>query len=345
MVMTRRRLLPGLVLALAAASPAHADGLRVQVLSRVVGHAGAPDAREKRVRLGTAVELFARVEGAGFRLAADGPTDCAGLATRHPEAGKGCEIRWFKVEPVDHSLSNTDPTFHWHEIRYQDTPIPACDDRLRCLADVRTTVLGDRGGLGTMAFRVRVALGGRVGASVGSERRHRGGLVPELPRVTVRRDDTYLGWLTELFNTPYIWGSAGDDRVHQAERRIGSDCADFVTYGIRRLGHEIPYTSSFQLGTFLRPLHRSSGAGSDGLFRDPAGEPIPIGPGGVRPGDVLRFPGHVGAFVRDEPPLGVLSDSDVMIHTCWNEPTEEPLRDSDYARQPMEIGRWKVLDR
>ena len=36
-------------------------------------------------------------------------------------------------------------------------------------------------------------------------------------RVTIRRDDSFLGYLTEMYGQPYIWASAGiSDTSHQS---------------------------------------------------------------------------------------------------------------------------------
>jgi cell wall-associated NlpC family hydrolase len=168
----------------------------------------------------------------------------------------------------------------------------------------------------------------------------------DVARVTVRRDDSYLGRLTELFNTPYIWGSAGEPAsVHQAERRIGSDCADFVTYGVRRLGHAVPYTSTWALPEHTREVAESDGPDERGVYRDARGEALIFGEGGAKPGDLLLFRGHVGALARDEAPLGVLSTSDLMLHTCWAEPVEESLAASGYGARPLRVMRWRVFER
>jgi len=336
-------MLASLVLVALTATPP----LTVRIVSGVGG--AVPDGTEKRVRAGTQVALYA-LAWSGQGLVGEAPQvvwEGRVARPRAPTAADGAlRVRWWKVEAAARSVSNTDPTFHWEPIPYQDVPLPACDDKLVCPADLRATLLGDRGGLGTMAFKVEVRLGDRVGASPGSERLYRGGLAADVARVTVRRDDTYLGYLTELFNTPYIWGSAGDPAtVHQAERRIGSDCADFVTYGVRRLGHDVPYTSTYGLPKYGRTLFESAGPGPDGVYLAAGtGKPIPVGERGLRPGDLLLFPRHVGAFVRDEPPLGVLSTSDVMIHTCWAEPAEQPLASTDYGATSVKVLRWRVLE-
>ncbi|MGI5862373.1 MAG: hypothetical protein ACOX6T_09990 [Myxococcales bacterium] len=345
---------PGLIgaaLAVAGVTVARAEGLEVRVLS-AVGDA-VPDPTEKKVVAGTAVTLVAAARSARTGLVAGAPRVVWSQGERPREARPpdtareaGSKVRWFKVEAAQRSLSNTDPSFHWEPIEYRDVPIPACDDRWTCPADVRASILGDRGGLGTMAFKVEVSLDGARGSSPGSEKPFRGGLSESVARVTVRRDDSYLGYLTELFNTPYIWGSAGTpDSIHQAERRIGSDCADFVTYGVRRLGHDVPYTSTWTLPKYAREIASSPGPDEEGVYRDEKGERIVVGDKGIRPGDLLLFKGHVGAFARDEEPLGVFTSTDVMIHTCWAEPVEEPLSESGYGKRPLKVLRWRALER
>ncbi|HCF58605.1 MAG TPA: hypothetical protein DFS52_11520 [Myxococcales bacterium] len=343
--------LVGAALAVAGIATARAEGLEVRVLSAVAD--AVPDPTEKTVVSGTAVTLIAAARSAKTGLVAVAPRVVWARGERPrkarlPDTARdgSSKVRWFKVEAAQRSLSNTDPSFHWEPIEYRDVPIPACDDRWTCPADVRASIFGDRGGLGTMAFKVEVSLDGLRGSSPGSEKLYRGGLGEAVARVTVRRDDSYLGYLTELFNTPYIWGSAGTpDSIHQAERRIGSDCADFVTYGVRRLGHEVPYTSTWTLPKYARELASSPGPDEEGVYRDEKGERIVVGDKGIRPGDLLLFKGHVGAFARDEEPLGVFTSSDLMIHTCWAEPVEEPIAESGYDKRPLRVLRWRALER
>jgi cell wall-associated NlpC family hydrolase len=325
---------------LVVAGPARA--LEVRVLSSV--GSDLPDDTEKQVRLGTDVTLHVAVASPSGWMSDVPRVRIGGQVLRARQFPRPPRVRWYRVDPVDAYVSNTDPSWHWAAIDYVPEPIRACDDRLSCTALVRSEHLGDRGGLGTMAFSVEVELGGELALSPGAESIFRGGLSADVHRVTVRRDDGYLGRLTELFNTPYIWGSAGvPDTKHQAERRIGSDCADFVTYGVRRLGFDVPYTSTLELHRFTRQLYDAS-ASADGVYHSADGRQVPVGPRGMRPGDLLLFRGHVGAFVEDRPPLGVLNAADVMIHTCWAPPAEESLTASGWAGRPLRVLRWKVLE-
>jgi cell wall-associated NlpC family hydrolase len=205
--------------------------------------------------------------------------------------------------------------------------------------DVRPTRTTDRGqGLGTMRYKLVATAGGRTLATPGAEARgERGsGLADTVHRVSLRRDDGYLGMLDELFGQPYIWASGGQpDARHQTERVEGADCADFVVYGMRRLGRRVPYTYS----EGLRAHGRRLGAGTpraDGVYVDAGGVPLPF----PRPGDLVLFPRHVGALSQDRGVPGVLDQDDLMMHTLFASPREQAIADSGYADRPVEILRW-----
>lgn len=233
------------------------------------------------------------------------------------------DVRWLKIEPEVGAVDNTAPSFHFEPIAYRETPLPACEGRQRCPADVTPTALPAveaLPGVGTMAFAVEVTLAdGRVLRTPGREVRRWGGLGAEVFRVTFRRDDSLLGYATELLNTPYIFGSAGPDGRNQTDLLIGSDCADFVVYARRRSGVTAAYTSSWGLDAVAKPLRE--------------GAP-------VRAGDVLHFTDmrHVAFLYEDRPPLGQVGPEDLILHTCWAPPTVERLRDTACAS-----GRVRVL--
>jgi hypothetical protein len=156
-------------------------------------------------------------------------------------------------------------------------------------------------------------------------------------RVSIRRDDSYLGYLTEMFGQPYIWASAGlSDKSHQSERLEGSDCADFVVYGARRLGKSIPYTWTGGLPEITNLLAAGT-RGDDGVYRDAKGTPLPF----TRAGDLILFPRHVGALVEDRGALGVLDDQDIMMHTLFDSPKQQPIADSGYADKPLQLRRFR----
>ncbi|HVO29473.1 MAG TPA: hypothetical protein VMV18_02005 [bacterium] len=271
-------------------------------------------------------------DGAGAREARAWPDD------------EPLQIAWSKVEPAEDWADNDRGGFHWDEIPYRETAWPADDPRaLAREADVRATILPDRGGLGTMAFKVAATSGASSKATPGMESRFRGGLSGDVMRVSYRRDDTFLGYLTELFNTPYIWASAGTGAQHQAERQIGSDCADFICYGLRRSGKKIEYgyTGDVPKWGGGTPLFSIAGVDADGRYVDAKGKTIPVGERGMKPGDLILFKGHVAAFLHDRAPEGVLDENDEIVHTAWAPPSEESFRSAArWTATPFTV--WRV---
>ena len=267
------------------------------------------------------LELRASVDGGvatpGWVFATAGQSVELTVVTKQPPVN----VHWFKLEPTVTSLDNTTPSFHFEPVTYAKTPLPACDDLVRCPVDVKPTVLPERmPGLGTMAFQAELTLkDGRTLASPGLESVKYGGLTRDVMRVTVRRDDSLLGYATELANTPYIFGSAGPDGRNQSDLLIGSDCADLIVYARRRSGQAATYTSSYELDRQAPPLA--------------AGVPI-------QAGDIIHFTEkrHVGYLYQDNEPLGVLDEGDLLFHTCWDLPRVERLGDVACATPP-----WRVL--
>jgi hypothetical protein len=335
----------------AEAAPAPGTLVGVHVLSRIgVADRGVADASPKHALAQEGVTLYAAIEvavGGGRTVVYSdaGVVQLAGGKKREArplaEAGK-LGLRWYRVEPTVEDMSNeASGKFAYETIPYEETEVPAWRDAGHVAADVRPTKTPDRGGgLGTMRFKVAVSLDGvtRVSAGVESRRgRGSGGLSDAVHRVSLRSGDDYLGWLTEMYGQPYIWASAGaSDATHQSERLEGSDCADFVVYGWRRLGHAVPYTWSGGLPAYTNL--RAAGARDErGVYVDAEGRAIAA----PAPGEILLFPRHVGVFVRDGGVPGVLDDQDIMVHTLFHSPREQKIRESGYAGKPVEVRQWK----
>ena len=252
--------------------------------------------------------------------------------------------RWFKLEVASESVDNTQHGFHFEPIVFRAVEIEACRDQPACAADVTPSVLAkveQLPGVGTMAFQVKATLdNGTELATPGLEAVKYGGLKPEVMRVTFRRDDSYLGFVSELVNTPYIFGSAGPDGRNQSDLLIGADCADLAIYGRRRMGKKAEYTSSYAIDKQAPERFRAVSSKDDGSVINAAGRPIIFGDKGVHVGDLIHFPGsrHVAVLYEDRPPLGVLDSGDLMIHTCWAPPKIEAIGSSSCGSFP-----WRLL--
>ena len=296
---------------------------------------GAATVGPVHARLDQKVVLYAAVL-AGGHWYTDAPVKGARPFAHAPHA----QLAWRRIEPASANISNEDASgFHFTPIDYEATAIDAHTAAIS--ADVRPTLTPDHGnGVGTMRYQLAVTQGDRTLATPGAEARRgrgSGGLTDAVMRVSIRRDDTYLGYLTEMYGQPYIWASAGTtDGSHQSEHLEGSDCADFVVYGMRRLGKKISYTWTGGLPGITKLL--AAGArGDDGIYRDAAGKPLPF----TKAGDLILFPRHVGVLAEDRGTKGVLDDQDLMMHTLFDSPKEQAIADSGYADKPVEIRRFK----
>jgi cell wall-associated NlpC family hydrolase len=251
-------------------------------------------------------------------------------------------LRWLRIEPTSANTSNTQSgSFRFEPIEYRATPIEDAADHGSIAADVHPTLTPDHGaGLGTMRFQLEVTQGTRTLATPGIDARRgrgSGGLTDAVLRVSIRRDDSVIGFMTEMMGQPYVWASAGlSDTTHQSERLEGSDCADLMVYGARRMGKHIAYTWTGGLPAITKRL-ASGTRGEDGIYRDRAGKPLPY----TQEGDLILFPRHVGALTQDKGTKGVLDDQDIILHTLFDSPKEQAIADSGYADTAVEIRRFR----
>ena len=332
----------------AAATPKLGDAAvtaRVNAVHIVASIDGAPASDAPAyARADQTVTLFAVVQ-AGEAFYSDAPApSVAGKRLVVQPIGKGpvIDLAWSRIEPTAANLSNTSSgTFRFEPIEYRATAITGSTNRGSIGADVRPTLITDHGdGIGTMRYQLAITQAARTLSTPGAEARRgrgSGGLTDAVMRVTIRRDDSYLGFLTEMYGQPYVWASAGtSDNNHQSEHLEGSDCADLMVYGARRMGKRISYTWTGGLPKVTKLL-ASGTRGADGVYRDRTGKPLPY----TEPGDLVLFPRHVGALAVDKGTKGVLDDQDLMLHTLFDSPKEQPIKDSGYAHFPVELRRFR----
>jgi hypothetical protein len=258
-------------------------------------------------------------------------------AQLQPEV-KGARFSWFQLEPTKPYVDNTSPTFHFEPIGYAAVERLDCRMSRTCDASAEAQRYSGYSKVprtGVMAYQVRATLpDGTVVETPGPTAGTGFGLPREVLRVVFRRDDSYLGYLTELFNTPYIFGSSSDGRRHQTDDLIGSDCADLAVYGARRMGLPVEYTSSYAIERVAPVV----------AVQSSADERVQYGEGArkIREGDLLRFPNsrHIAVLYEDREPKGVLDTNDLMLHTCWAPPTVERLDASRCFSYPIRVLRF-----
>ncbi len=306
---------------------------------------GAAAAKDVHARVDQKVELHVALkirDKRGCKILTDAPGYRSRCAIE-PLPAK-TEVKWFKVEPTQAAYDNTSTgRFAFASLGYESRLWR--EGPTSVVATVDSLVRRASWSAGTMRFAATVRLPtGETFRSRQLPGTYVGGPAPKLDlrKVVLRLSDDYLGYLSELTNLPYIFGSAKRYGAHQAELGIGVDCADLAVYGLRRMGHDTGYRSSRTLAPVSRLISAKIN-GRRGRRYVRGGGFVRVGPDGVRPGDWIVFPGHVGVFVEDRGDAGFLDSEDLMFHTAWNEPRKESLAASGWGDYVFEIRRARVL--
>jgi len=268
-------------------------------------------------------------------------------------------VNWFKVESEGANYYNGNvigkngkTEWQWAKIKYVETPVEEWNGKFECSADVKPNTVPDRNeGTGTMRFKVKVKYDNKSVESPGKESVYSGerGITNKVHRVSIRKDDSYIGWMHSWINLPYIWGSdkiTKDEKSHQSDLFIGADCADLVVAAKRAMGKNIPYFASHGFkknGIYMKYadyIVDNATLGTDGFFYDGDKKiKISSGKNDAKIGDIIYFGGHVGTLSEDKEPKGILDKNDLYINTLFDVPKEESF-ENGYSPS-FSILRWK----
>lgn len=142
----------------------------------------------------------------------------------------------------------------------------------------------------------------------------------------VRRNDSYVGYLTERLGLPFVYlPSLTPAGEHQTDAGLGADCVALVIYGQRRLGRKIPYMAPTALKRYTTLVAR------DGAGEQPVAE-----------GDILHFGFQTAVVSSDRQRLGLLDDEDRIIHTYHSYAEEVSFASLRYGKSPFEVRRWNL---
>jgi hypothetical protein len=326
-------------------------------------------AREGKKRVYVVDDEVAPLEIGGEKIA-------DGARRGWKDAGKTA-VRWSTVEPEPwrddgefHSNVVTGGDDHgkwvgYDPIGYFETPVgdwsSDASARRRAASATPSREEDDLyGGLGTMRYKVEVRLDGegeegRILATAGADQVDTFGILPSVHRVSIRKDDSYAGWLASYFLVPEVFGSAGPGKNHQTERFTGADCADVLVGALRRQGRKVEYSHVAGLTSYAKVLVDPVELDEDGMPAE--GSVIE----GVRIGDVIRIDyggayanltkrswDHVAVLWEDKsdpdgPKAGAadgqLDGFDVVVHMGHPRLVIERLREQAPAR--IDVLRWK----
>jgi hypothetical protein len=215
-------------------------------------------------------------------------------------------------------------------LEWVEEPLPSLDGRAEF--DVRDVEALRHPG--THRLRVRTAA-----------RRDEAPVIATMPERTlelvVRRDDSYVGLLTELLGTPFVlYPVRLPTGLHQTDARLGADCAALVIYGRRRLGESVRYGAPASLLDRLQPVAEAGALVAPGRENDPV-----LLDAEVHEGDVLHLGFQTAVLAEDRPPMGRLGGNDLVIHTYHGVAELRPVAELPYRRHPVRVLRWPAPPR
>jgi hypothetical protein len=140
-------------------------------------------------------------------------------------------------------------------------------------------------------------------------------------QIVIRKNDTYLGYLTELLNTPFILPPLYIEGYgHQTDLRIGSDCAELAIYGKRRQGYKVPYVGPAGIAEYLTEIK------ADSLFE----------------GCVLHFGFQVSVLFYDYGVKGKLDADDIIIQSYENKACLIEYKNCGYYNALYKPYKWNM---
>jgi len=164
-------------------------------------------------------------------------------------------------------------------------------------------------------------------------------------QVVVRASDSYTGYLFEMMNTPFIMTPRLTPQgYHQADSRLGCDCAGLAVYGRRRMGFDIPYAGPSGILRYLTPVFpgqfTADSSFTPAVYRSEAGESVPVGSDGLRPGHIIHFGSQVSVFLEDRGEPEILDSEDLVIQSWYNGTSVCTIAQCGFYGLPLRLYRW-----
>lgn len=329
-----------LLLALVASSPGLAAAAELRIADREPG-AGIARVRPNVFALrGQRVEISLVVLEGRRASCAGGPRLAMGAAAPRPcralEPGQLTAIRWYLAEPEQRGYDN----------------FSYCKRGRGCPQPIHYRLVEIRELRGRTSFEVKEVprLASPGTRHLAARARYRGSALttpcplPARPTtaaavamtsIVIRRDNSYVGFLTELLGVPYAFAPRPlGRRGHQTDLRLATDCIALAIYGQRRLGRRTPYLPLSGLDRHTRAVCQ---AGSVAQLLSGAGRRCGAR---VRMGDLLHLGRHVVVMSRDLPPEGKLGPKDLVIHALFGAAEEIPLGRLLSDPNPVRVLRW-----
>ncbi|MEQ9405077.1 MAG: hypothetical protein RIM99_15915 [Cyclobacteriaceae bacterium] len=141
---------------------------------------------------------------------------------------------------------------------------------------------------------------------------------PQVIKLIVREEDSYVGYLTEQLGLPFIIPPKTLPGIgHQTDLQIGTDCAELAIYGRRRQGFKIEYGGPRGIRNHLVETNQ------------------------IFPGLILHFGHQVSILYKDFGKIGQIDDEDLLIHAYQDKVQIQRFGDTDLFGDPYQTMTWK----
>ncbi len=262
-------------------------------------------------------------------------------------------ISWYQINPKLQEYSNLwsrsntkEGNVHLEPIDYVKKPLPEYAHKEWLDFSQRTK----ENSLGTYYVTAEVKLEGKSFDQINTFFSETSPLSQKYPfkivQIVSRKDDTYIGYLTELLNTPFIIGpKVTEDGYHETDMRMGSDCAAFAVYGKRRQGYRVSYSGPRGIYKYLSEIGkgplRSKKAFAKEIYANKDTQSVKVGVGGIERGDIVHFGEQVSVFYEDLGIKGFLDKDDLLFQCYKDAPHITSIANSGFYPKPIRIFKWK----
>jgi len=263
---------------------------------------------------------------------------CSGAVCRQVNLSES-SIRWFLLVPEPRDYDNPAYCKGVSNPRRCHQPIAYHQQELASLSGAESFDVADVRELRTLGSHRIVARiswnGFTQTAPAGPDPQSSDYAMAPAVEIVVRKDDSYVGRLSELLGAPFVLGPTYIPGLgHETDQRVAADCVALVIYGRRRLGESVPYMAPAALHARLKVVAEARG------LVDSEDRPAHIGP--LKLGDVLYFGFQTAVVSGNLSSDGYPTSSTKIIHSYHGLAEEVELDALPYRRSPVEILRWNA---
>ena len=162
-------------------------------------------------------------------------------------------------------------------------------------------------------------------------------------QIVVRKDDTFLGYLLEHINNPFIYTPLRNSNgLNQVDNNLGCDCVSLITYGLRRMGYNTPYSNPQSIGGYISTKETQSYqpeylSNEVYIYKNSNNESYEIKDGAIEKGIIISFREQISALYEDRGIIGILDSEDLLIQSWFDGPLIVSIKENGFWGYPLKV--------